>query len=134
MNAVRQQSCGLQNAEFVPALDNTHVVRSPAALRVRCRLRGVHVKTRSELRRDLAALSKRRVAERERRVHPEKSAQPVVACVLAVLKKRTIFLNALMRNLGAVAVGDLVAKATAQAGLARRLGNTEQAARHGTGT
>ena len=106
---------------------------SPATLRVRCGLRGVYVKACVKIRPCLAAFVECPVAERKRRMHPKQSAQPVIACILAVLKKRAILLDALMRHFRAVAVGDLVAKATAHAGLARGLGNAEQTARHSAG-
>ena len=97
------------------------------------RLRNVNMKAGVEFRGKASAAGKGLVAQSKRSVQPEKSFQQAAFGLLAAFEERPIFLDALIRNLRAFAIRDLVAKTTAHTGPSRGLRDAEQAAGHRAG-
>src|ERR1035437_5035335 len=94
----------------------------------------MHVETCIELCRRARTADQSLIAQCEGCVQAEESTHHAVSRLFAILKEGTVFVDALVRDLGAVAIRDLVAEATAQSCQARSISDAEQAAGDRTGT
>ena len=120
MDTVRGEGPAAEDTEIAPALDDALPVLALALIYVGRCLRGMHMKAGVKIRSHFAAARQRFVTQRKGGVQTKEAAELTISGSLAVLKKRAILLDPLRGNIGAVAVGDLIAKAAAQAGLNRR--------------
>ncbi len=113
--------------------DDPHLRGSARRLLVGLRLGGVDVEADLQGVPEAGRVLERPVRERERGVQPEERTKARPAVGLAPADEVHVLRQALLRDLRAVAVGDLVAEAGAKARLSHGAGNRVEGAGHGAG-
>jgi hypothetical protein len=117
VDAVSRNCFLAEYSKVVKALHDSLSVLTPALGQILRPFGGVNMESGVKFFGDLRRALEGSIAHRERGMQTEEALQHLISGLFAVPKKRPVFLNALICDLCAVAVGDLIGKAATNSGV-----------------